>query len=261
MELKAMRRVTSSMILLSLGLTVHSTLAEESGGGRDHLVRWYAMRGWLFPVLKIDGAYYLPRRGAEFPLKECPEGLELGSEDSKERLTIGFNSASNTYYFRMGQRDNMPNPKGWPEESPLAPTNKPPWLLDAKAEPPRAHDDFLGWYQSVWLPWIRMEIGKEGTNYFCDMQLYERYRGMDSWETEREPAPITPYSDGLGFVDVMNDVWDFAYNDALNRFELQVQGEEDAQPFTLRMPFARIEPPSSVESFVPKVFLGVPFTY
>ena len=130
---------------------------------------------------------------------------------------------------------------------------KPSGLLDPTAEAPRTNDDFLGWYQPVWLPGFRFEVRKDGEKYLVAMT------GRDG-KTEGEPRELTPLPDRLGFTgfDRKNNN-NLTYNESLKRFELT----KTISP-AIRMPLARVAPPSSPEEGAapqPMLTIGIPSWY
>ena len=138
--------------------------------------------------------------------------------------------------------------------------NKPPGLLDAKARRPRTSDDFLGWYQPVWFPYVRIEVRKEGDRYVSQGR---EFRGPEpgSWQTPKEVRELTLLSGQLGFAGVERRGGpQLMYNDELRRFELVLKGPQGPS-FSIRMPLARIPaPPLPPANDVPLIMsrIGIP---
>jgi len=132
---------------------------------RDDLLGWYNLANKaLIPVFKSDGTYYSVCEGWEVPLKPCPEGLELHMLTT----TIGFDKKAKTHFIRILDPRTGHYPEGTipPEKRPMTKVARPSWFRGPKAQPPTEHpgtnDDFLGWYQYVWWPHVRLEIRKDG---------------------------------------------------------------------------------------------------
>jgi hypothetical protein len=232
---------------------------------RDDLIGWYKLPSrtgtytivpgsyTLIPVFKHSGSYWtVSWPGAEIPLKECPEGLEWAlTPSSMEGTKIRFDKASNMYSIII--KDSVAihysdNSEG-PEWQPVTKVNEPEGLFNPKAKKPRTNDDFLGWYQGVWLP-VRFDIRKEDEKYIVTGQkhFYE------------EPHELKPLPDGLGFVMDERDKLNLTYNESLKRFELTMTGNTK-EPFMLRIPLARIPATSSPEADAvpfPMVRIGIP---
>ena len=240
--------------------------ARSQAGPRDHLHGWYKVTkgDTLIPVFKRDGTYYSVCRGFEIPFKECPEGLEWAlTPSSMVGTKIGWDAASKTAYLAVvdAQASNFTDGGyGTGEKEPMTRLDKPSGLLDAKARPPRTHDDFLGWYQLVWTPGVRIEIRKDGDRYFSQDREFGGPK-PGSWTTRVEPRELTRLPDQLGFTGFdRKKRHRLVYNDTLNRFEL-VMGIEGTTSSIIRMPLARISAPSSPEGGrtpSPMVAIGIP---
>jgi hypothetical protein len=240
--------------------------ANPPGGSRDHLLGWFKLTkgDTLIPVLKQAGTYYSVCWGVEIPLKECPEGLEWAvSPSSMTGTKIGWDAASNTPYLAVvdEQASNFTDGRyGVGEKEAMTRVDKPPRLLQAKARRPRAQEDFLGWFQPVWLPWVKITIRKDGDRYVNqDWELH----GAEprSWKAHPETRELTPLPDQLGFGGFERHGGPrLVYNGALKRFEL-VMTDPKRQPSEIRMPLARLPATSSPEldaSPSPAVPIGIP---
>jgi hypothetical protein len=217
---------------------------------RDRFLGWYKLTGGdtIIPVFKVHGTYYsVSWPGAEVPLKECPEGLEWApTPSSMEGTKIGFDEDSNSYYVAImdSQASHFSDGKyGVGEKQALTRIDKPSGLLDATAQRPRSNDDFLGWYQFVWLPCLGYELRKDGERYIAIGQICPE-PGL--WKTEGEPRELTPLPDGLGFVIDKKLRVRLTYNEALKRFELTMR-DDKRQPAVIRMPLARVSALASAE--------------
>lgn len=172
---------------------------------------------------------------------------------------IGWDAASKTHYLAVMDQQASNNSEGGygrEEMQPMTQIEKPSELLKAEARRPRTQDDFLGWYQPIWFPWVRIEIRKDGDRYVS--QEHE-FRGPKpgSWQTRVELRELTPLSDQLGFTGFeRHSSPRLVYNEALKRFELVM-----TTPSVIRMPLARISAPCSPEGDhapPPTVAIGIP---
>lgn len=226
-----------------------SSTVQTQISNRDHLLGWFKLdKGdTLIPVFKRNGTYYSVCRGFEAPLKECPEGLEWSLTPSSMTGTkVGWDADSKTCYLAVldSQASNFTDGRsGVGEKEPMTRLKKPPGLLDTKARRPRTNDDFLGWYQPVWFPYVRIEIRKEGDRYLSQSR---EYRGPEpgSWQTREEVRELTVLSGQLGFTGFERRGGpQLVYNDALRRCEFVLKGPQGPS-FSIRMPLARIPAPS-----------------
>jgi hypothetical protein len=235
-------------------------------GSRDHLLGWFKLskNNTLIPVFKRAGTYYSICRGAEIPLKECPEGLEWAvSPSSMTGTKIGWDAASQTPYLAVvdAQASNFTDGRyGVGEKEPMTRINKPPDLLDAKAPRPRTRNDLLGWYQPVWLPWVKIGIRIDGDRFVSQDQVFHGPE-PGSWKTSAETRDLTPLPDQLGFTGFERHGGPrLVYNGALKRFEL-VMTDPKRRPSEIRMPLARLPASSSPErdgSPPPAARIGIP---
>jgi len=240
-----------------------SLTARSQSGRRDGLVGWFKLQGGdrIIPVFKTEGTFYSVCRGGEVPFKECPEGLEWALTPSSMAGTkIVFDEASSNPYYIIIEDEQLEQNCDFyipGEKRPMTRIDKPSGLLDARAKRPRTIDDFLGWHQLVWFPYVRCEIRKDGEKYVFTTQHSEK---PGVWKTEGEPRELTPLPDGLGFTgfDRKNES-SLTYNEALKRFELTEQRDK-RQPAVIRMPLARIPPPPSPEGGAapPSMEIGIP---
>ncbi len=237
------------------------------GSGRDVMIGWYKLldtrregvryRNALIPIFKIEGAYYTVCRGTEAPLKECPDGLEWAlKESSLVGTTIRYDNSSNTCSIRIV--DSARQDEAYvAKEAPFVPMTrieKPSGLLDATAPRPQTLDDFLGFYQPIWLPWIRMELRKDGGRYLMADQRLDLLDPQGEWKTGGKPRELTPLPDKLGFRSDpgAKDPQPFTYNEALMRFEIVLRNSE------LRMPLAKVAPSAKVDAALPVMPIGIP---
>lgn len=263
-----MKIVATLLILIAISVSACHTLTEPSADERDYLVGWYKLPArdresrevipgpdTLIPVFKIDGAYYSVCLGFEIPLKECPEGLEWAlTPSSMVGTMIGFDDASNEYYISIvdGQLGHHDQFYISGEKRPMTRIDKPSGLLDATAQRPRTNDDFLGWYQPVWFPWVRLEIRKDGEKYLsAEHELHE----PGIWKTRVDPRELTPDPDRLGFTGFdRKSEHSLTYNEALKRFEITKTGS-----YVVRMSLAQVPPPSpEVAVPLPTMRIGIP---
>jgi hypothetical protein len=267
-----MKGSATLLILIALGVSGCGSLTEQSAGARDHLVGWYKLPnrhyrtrevipgpGTLIPVFKTDGTYYSVCHGFEIPLRECPEGLEWAlTRSSMVGTKIGFDEESNAYYIIIEDQGlaNNYEPYISGEKRTMTRVDKPSWLLDATAQPPRTNDDFIGWYKPVWFP-IRLALRKEGKKYL----LLESQEADESgvWKTQGEMKELTPIADRLGFVMSRRKdrCTSITYNKSLKRFELTKQWSK-RRPEVIRMPLARVSPHTERAAITTLMIMGIP---
>ena len=278
MDAPAVTPKVSQLTIVQKTKTGDSKKASQPSAGvpiqsadRDDLVGWFKLparnerhrvvpgEGTLIPVFKSGGTYYtVSWPGAEIPLKECAEGLEWAlTPSSMEGTKIRFDKASSSYsiFIKDQQAMNFTDSEG-PEWQPITRIDKPSGLLDARAKRPRTNDDFIGWYQFVWLP-IRYEIRKEGEKYIAAGQFSN---GSGQWKPDEEPHELKPLPDRLGFVMDERDKINLAYHKALKRFELTFEDGKSERP-VIRIPLARIPAPPSPEADAvpaPSLRIGIP---
>ncbi len=238
----------------------------EPVGPRDHLIGWYkVVKGdTIVPVFKRSGAYYSVCRGVEVPFKECPEGLEWAlTPSSMVGTKIGWDAASKSPYLAVvdSQASNFTDDRyGVGEKEAIARVDKPSGLLDAKAKRLHVINDFIGWYQPVWFPCVRIEICKTNDRFFSQEHEFNGSK-PGAWETRVERRELTPLSDQLGFTGFdRKHRHHLVYNSDLNRFEL-VNSVEEKTPAVIRMPLARVPSPVSLEGGAapaPLLRIGIP---
>lgn len=230
------------------------------GGSRDHLLGWFKFPGrnerkevisghdTLIPVFKLAGIYYSVCRGFEIPLMECPEGLEWAVAPSSMTGTkIGWDAASKTAYLAVldAQASNFTDGRfGVGEKQPLTQIAKPSELLDARAPRPRSEDDFLGWFQPIWFPVLKIGIHKDGDRYASQNRAFHGPQ-PGVWKTGAEARELVPLPDRLGFTGFERHGGPrLVYNDSQKRFEL-VMIDPKRTPPEIRMPLARVPAPES----------------
>ena len=196
----------------------------------------------LIPVFQRDGTYYSVCRGFEIPFKACPEGLECAWTPSGMRGTkIGWDNASKAYYLAVVdiQASRYSDGRyGNGEKEMLTRTGKPSGLLPAKARHPRSNDDFLGAYQLVWFPQVRIEVRKNGQRYFSQ-ELEFCGPSPGTWKASAELTKILPLPDQPGFCFELDRNIQLVYEENLKRFELVVERKE-MTPSTIHAPLARV---------------------
>ena len=170
--------------------------------------------------------------------------------------TIGFDEESNNAFIRIVDRQLENNDQFYiaGEKQYMTKIDKPSWLLDATSEPPRTNDDFLGWYQPVWFPYV-MEIQKDGPKYLVTYQLPDK---SGVWKPEGKPRELTPIPGRLGFTGFdRKNRHNLTYNEILERFELTKQRDK-RQPAIIRMPLARVSPHPKGAAVLPPMRIGIP---
>lgn len=271
-----------------------AAVPQATEGSRDHFVGWFALskptptgsqayqaipgREALIPVFKRNGGFWTACWGVEVPLKDCLEGLALDMRPSTmEGTKIGFDEASKEYYIILEDtyfRDVLADGSYVSGvKQPLTKVEPPSGLLDTAADPPRTNDDFVGWYQPVWMPFFRYEIRKENDKFFAVGQVMTDPLGQlgeaNAWSQHEEQKELTPLPDRLGFLMGSDDVESvITYNAGLKRFEIVVKDESTKryrEPSVLRIPLARVPaPPSAEQDAVPPLspakLIGIPST-
>ena len=227
---------------------------------RDRFVGWYSVSGknTFIPVLRYDGVYYSVSRGFEVPFKESPAGLEWDvSPSSMTGTTIGFEAESGTYYLAVfdSETANFTDGQyGNGQKEPMTRSEPPTGLLDPVAPLPRTNEDFLGWYQPMWFPYLRWELRREGDAY---VTVYSEYDGTrPAWQPRTERYELKPLSDGLGFTGFeKGDDFRLVYNTNLRRFELTSR-----RTAGIRMPLARLQHAAAAEGapMEPLARIGIP---
>lgn len=268
-----MKAVAAGLILLGISLSGCQKSTAPSAGKPAEPVSVYEMEVWykmppvervsdrdtLIPILKIDETYYTACRGFEIPLKESPEGLQWAlTPSSMSETTIGFFGPSLPCSIRIvdRQRANFDDFYQPDEMPPITMTrvDRPSGLLDATARPPRTLDDFLGFYQPVWFPWVRIEIRKDGGRYWTVEHNPDSLEPPRVWKTRGEPDELTPLPDKLGFSSSSGggDPRRLTYNEALKRFELVKTYPE------IRIPLAKVAPSPGTDAALPPLPIGIP---
>lgn len=239
---------TSVSLLLSLFLVgCQSRISTQYIDPDDAYTGWFRIQqrpsknkspDTIIPVFKIDGTYYSVCRGAEVPFKLTSEGLQWALEPSSMvGTTIGFTSSQPFIIIRDAQSEHFTSESDHPHDTGLRPMvriDKPSWLLDPMASPPKSNDDFLGFYQPVWFPYYRIELYKDGQTY------YERNYELDqeqNWQLQGESLELTLIAGELGFsYSNRQNRNALTYNKSLKRFEIEMQNPAPK----LRIPLTRV---------------------
>ncbi|MFB3896050.1 MAG: hypothetical protein ACE14V_07085 [bacterium] len=256
--------VLTLIIFISITSIYVFAKSEPALSSRDYLLGWYEMKGekTLIPVLKINGTYYSVCRGFEVPLKVTDAGLEWGiTPSSMTGTTIGYDPVSKRYYIAIkdSQASNFSDGRyGIGEKQYLTKVQEPKGILSATSQPPRNLDEFLGWYQPVWFPWVRIEIRKDGNKY---LSIEHELNKSGVWELNGDRRDLTPLPDKLGFTGFdKKNKHNLAYNKTLQRFEL-IGKDNKTQPDIIRNPLARIPAPPATEiepKSIPMLRIGIP---
>lgn len=247
------------IVLLSLGLTgCAGTRSGAMTDPQDSLAGWYQMTDsdTIIPVFKRDGIWYSVCRGFETPFRETPKGLEWDVEPSSMKgTTISFNEKTRRYSItvvdsQLAQfNDNYPGP----ESESLTKIETPGGLPNVISRPPRNLEDFVGWYQPVYYCWFKYQIRNENGKYI----LEGKYLAPD--ERDEAPCELSPLVDQLGFTGFdRRNHHRLIYNNDLQRYEI-IKSGSDTQPIKLRMPLARVGPPSPKDTRdLPQMAIGIP---
>ncbi len=258
-------RLTNAALAGWLALVMagcQSSDAPAHPGSRDQLLGWF-QRGTnqsVIPVFQRGSIYYSVCHGVEIPLQECSEGLEWAhSPSSMTGTKLGWDTTNQTYYLAVmdSQASNFTDGRyGCGEKEPLTRVEKPAGLLEAEAAVPHKLADFLGSYQPVWFPWVRIEIRKQDGRY---VSQHLEFRGPEpgSWLSTTEVHELTPLPDQSGFTGFeRGNSPCLRYNRALRRFELELGNTPNA----LRMPLARLTAPDMAAQASPlrPLQIGIP---
>lgn len=226
----------------------------SSAGSRNQFIGWFTLPGrterkqvipgdnTLIPIFQRDGTCSSVCRGFEVPLKSCPEGLEWALAPSSMAGTkIGWDEEAKTYYLAVRDsqaRDYTDGRYGSGEKEAMTKVSQPAGLLNPKALRPHTDGDFVGTYQLVWFPWVKLEVRQEGARYVSQEWEFSGPR-PGSWKTRVKPSDLTPLPDQPGFSFGQNTHIRLVYNLDLKRFELVAQRKE-MTPSIIRAPLARI---------------------
>ena len=250
-------------VLIAIGASGCGTLSQSSPGNCDYLLGWYELedRDVIIPVFKAEGDYYTVMRGAEIPLKPCPEGLVVSTSGT---TIIYDKQASSPYYISIldGELAHHTNQEwGTGKKRSLTRIDAPTWLPDPTTEHPHSVDDFLGWYVSAWMPAAGIEIRKDGEKYLATQQYMVE---PGKWEPAGHPSKvaIVPLPDRLGFSILDRDLNDanLVYCPARKRYEMTIRVEDESTTIA-RIPLARVGPEvlSRIDAIPsPPMAIGIP---
>lgn len=270
------RRARVSLMLIALPLIApDSALTGEFAGARDRLCGWYKLTtdNRLIPVFKIEATYYtvISRGGFEVPLKECSDGLEWPSTlpSSMVGTRIGFDEESKAVYIRIVDQNREYQDPSFTsgQKQSMTAIGKPSWLRDATAQPARTYDDFVGWYEAVWCPYVRGQVRREGEKYLLAVELLQTDGEKNSWVPQMQNE-LSPLPDRLGFAMQLEHEEDLeqedvaarlVYSRTRRRFELQLSSAA-TKPHVSLMPLARIPSPSPEQdaASLPPMKIGIP---
>ncbi|MCC6354972.1 MAG: hypothetical protein IT577_13870 [Verrucomicrobiae bacterium] len=242
-----MNRTLPLIFNLGLAATGCGPVAGPAPGSHDPLLGWYRLPdysryqrvlpgpGTLIPVFKREGTYFSICRGVEVPLKGSPDGLEWAMlPSSMEGTRVGLDEASGRPYLVI--HDSLRQYEAdWStagEQQFMERIDRPPWLLDPTAKPPRSLEDFLGSFVPAWFPYFRGTVCRDGDGY----GLRGEYVKDGGWEFHpEEAAALRPLPDELGFAWPKGKIA-LVFNLALRRYEC-VMGDEASG--RVRMPLVR----------------------
>jgi hypothetical protein len=264
-----MKRSIVWLVVLGIGLAgchkgLKSSADKTSKPAKGSIeIEWYKMpatpritrQDALIPIIRIDGSYYTAFRGMEIPLVKTAEGLKWGLSPSPlADTTIGYFGPSYPCSIRIVDRtraniDSSYNPDTVPPIL-MTKVDKPAGLLDAKARRPKKLDDFLGFYQPIWLPWVHVEIRKDAGSYWSIQRNLTSPKPPLQWVAQGRPQMITPLTDRLGFIGFAGDPSSLVYDESLKRFEL-VRMDNG-----VRMPLAKVSGTKDVP--LPALPIGIP---
>ena len=189
----------------------------------------------IIPIFKIDETYYSVCRGFEIPFRQTPKGLEWAMEPSSMvGTTIGHHpDGADFIIIRDAQAEDFTSESEASHDTspcPMTRTVKPSWVLDTAGLSPHKNDDFVGCYQPLWFPYVRIEIRKYGEKYFHVAQELGQ-------TTYSEPKELASLSGRLGFTgfDRKNENI-LTYNKDLRRFEMT---KTETMP-PIKMPLVQI---------------------
>jgi len=266
-----MKRIAAGLVLLGMGLSgCHGPAASSTGKasapmrGYD-MVLWYKIppvervssRETLIPILRIGGTYYTVCRGIEIPLKKCPDGLQWAlTPSSMSDTVIGFHGPSQPCSIRIVDRQRASFDDHYlPDKMPPIPMTKvdrPSGLPTPTARRPRTLDDFVGFYQPVWFPWVRWEVRQEGGRYWAVEHDADLSQPAVVWKARGTPYGLARLSNELGFTSFPGDPYKLGYNETMKCFEL-VRMDSG-----IRMPLAKVSPSPQNDVVLPPLPIGVP---
>jgi hypothetical protein len=120
--------------------------------------------------------------------------------------------------------------------------------LETEAKAPQSNDDFVGWYEAVWMRALRYHIRKEGDKFVAEGQIVGR-------PERNEPAfELMPLTDSLGFKMGSRGKTSFVYNEKLKRYEVGGAGSP------VSIPLRRMEtgPSKDLPRYPDVAGLGIP---
>lgn len=224
----------------------------------DHFAGWYEISvphsasGTFFkmyqtmqvPVIQQGTNFFTTFIGFEVPLEKSDEGLYLKVDNlqNAQRATLGYKPETDEYYARITHRrhrggDYSSSPGHSQDDSVMCAakkTDRPSWLPVATSSAPVTLDDYLGWYESLYLPGLlKFEIYKNNGEY------YSRY---DTPDYQPGPTKLIPAADGTKFI--MDDVSSFGYNTEFMRYEYVRETKRESM-LPARHPFVQIDSPIS----------------
>ena len=242
-------------IMALLATTTALAQADTASTSYDHFSGWYeisvphsvsgrffyAHQTMLVPVIPRGTNFFTPFVGFEVPFENTDEGLYLKADNSyyEQRATLRYRPETGEYYAQITYRPNNYSYASSDRAQDgvvmcvARKIDRPSWLPAAADSAPATLDDYVGWYESLYLPnLLQMEVYKGNGLYYC--------RWQDPSNNTDTPTELVPAADGTSFM--MDDAFSFCYDTELMRYELSREPKREPR-LLIRHPLVRIEPP------------------
>ncbi len=232
----------------------------------DRIIGWYKLStktiddavveddDTLVPILKRNKQFYTICRGFEMPLNTCSAGLEWGFTPSSMEGTM-FVFCGPGWPCHLKIYDRQKAVFDWYEPGKkykLIKVAEPEGLSYTVESAPENSDGFIGIYQPVYFPWMRVEISKEADKYNYKYSELRIVQEEAKWIAMGMAESVLPLDEAQGFLVIYQKAKNYLlFSKELSRFEVIIGSTG------LRMPMVKLT--SSEETpQVPKVNLGIP---
>jgi len=252
-----MNQASRITIMALLATTTALAQADTASTSYNHFAGWYeisvphsasgrffyAHKTMLVPVIQRGTNFFTPFVGFEVPFENTDEGLYLKADNSyyEQRATLGYRPETGEYYARITYRPNSYSYASSDRAQDgvvmcvARKIDRPSWLPAAADSAPITLDDYLGWFESLYLPsLLKMEVYKENGAYY--------FRWLDPDNNTDTPAELIPNADGTSFM--LDDAFSFCYDTELMRYELSRTPKREPS-MLIRHPLVRIDAPLS----------------
>ena len=248
-------------MMLRLTLIFHIVLASvmlsgcQSGKNKsvamydDRIIGWYKLgsgidddanvnkNDTLVPILKRGNEFYTICRGFEMPLGKSPVGLEWTFKPSSMEGTA-FVFCGPGWPCHLKIYDSQKSVFDWYEPGKkykLIKIPEPEGLTCTVEKKPEVLDDFIGMYQPVYFPLIRIEISKEGDGYIHSYFELRVIQDTASWLNMGQVKSVKPLENNRGFLIAEEHAKNYLmFSEELNRYEIIIGSTG------LRMPLVKI---------------------